>query len=162
MRLLFKLQLILHETITDIYKSNYCWDQLTSILMELCPAFNPHKYSRDVYSSLLDKKKDYLHSILIEEENISTMHLWGFELLSSIQSIIWLLQNDVVLLWFYFKFVYKRLNKMTSTYVHHIRQIEEKNKLIKLLTLRRSILPYGSTWVNPNIVAFGWTCCLHK
>ncbi|GAY67244.1 hypothetical protein CUMW_255050 [Citrus unshiu] len=50
MRLLLKLQLILHETITDIYKSDYYWDQLTSMLMERCPDFNPHKYSRDVYS----------------------------------------------------------------------------------------------------------------
>ena len=29
MRLLLILQLILHETITDIYKSNYYWDQGT-------------------------------------------------------------------------------------------------------------------------------------
>ena len=62
MRLLLRLQLILHETITDIYKSDYYWDQLTSMLMELCPDFNPHKYSRDVYSSLMGKGEDYLHS----------------------------------------------------------------------------------------------------
>ena len=45
MRLLLILQLILHETITDIYKSDNYWDQLTSMLIELCPDFNPHKYS---------------------------------------------------------------------------------------------------------------------
>ena len=78
MRLLLKLQLILHESITDIYKSNYHWDQFTSMLMELCPDFNPHKYSRDVYSLLLGKGEDYLHSILIEEENNPTMHLLLF------------------------------------------------------------------------------------
>ncbi|GAY51442.1 hypothetical protein CUMW_134270 [Citrus unshiu] len=43
MRLLLKLQLILHDIITDIYKSDYYWDQLTSMLMELCSDFNPHK-----------------------------------------------------------------------------------------------------------------------
>ena len=62
MRLLLRLQLILHEIITDMYKSNNYWDQLTSMLMELCPDFNPHKYSRDVYSSLMGKGEDYLHS----------------------------------------------------------------------------------------------------
>ncbi|GAY57060.1 hypothetical protein CUMW_176510 [Citrus unshiu] len=51
--------------------------------MEHCPDFNPHKYSRDVYSSFLGKGEDYLHSILIEKENTLTMHLWGFELLPS-------------------------------------------------------------------------------
>ena len=66
MRLLLKLQLILHEVITDIYKSDYYWDQLTSMLMERYPDFNPHKYSRNVYSSLLGKKEDYLHSIFNE------------------------------------------------------------------------------------------------
>ena len=69
MRLLLRLQLILHENITDIYKSNYDWDQLTSMLMERCPDFNPLKYSRNVYSSLLDKRADCLHSNLIEEGN---------------------------------------------------------------------------------------------
>ena len=58
MRLLFKLQLILHETIIDIYKSNYYGNQLTLMLMKYCPDFNPHKYSRDVYSSHLGKEKD--------------------------------------------------------------------------------------------------------
>ena len=67
MRLLLKLQLILHENITDIYKSDYNWDQHTSILMERCPDFNPLKYSRDVYSSHLGKKTDCLHSNLLEE-----------------------------------------------------------------------------------------------
>ena len=81
MRLLLKLQLILHEIITDIYKSDYYWDQLTSMLMELYPDFNLHKYSKDVYSSLLGKEEDYLHSILIKERNTLTMRLWGFELL---------------------------------------------------------------------------------
>ena len=62
-----------HSTITDIYKSDNYWDQLTlisdnywdkltSMLMELCPDFNPHKYSKDVYSSLMGKGEDYLHS----------------------------------------------------------------------------------------------------
>ena len=37
MRLLLRLQFILHETITDIYKSDYYWDQLTLMLMEFCP-----------------------------------------------------------------------------------------------------------------------------
>ena len=83
MRLLLKLQLILHETITDIYKSDYYWDQFTSMLMERCPDFNPHKYSRDVYSSHLGKGEDCLHSNLIEQGNTPTMHLWGFELLPS-------------------------------------------------------------------------------
>ena len=64
MGLLLKLQLILREIITDIYKLDYYYDQLTSMLMELCPDY---KYSRDVYSSLLSKKEDYLHSILIEK-----------------------------------------------------------------------------------------------
>ena len=41
MRLLLKLQLILHETITDIYKLDYYWNQLTLILMELYLDFNP-------------------------------------------------------------------------------------------------------------------------
>ena len=36
--------------------------------MEFCPDFNPHKYLRDIYSSLLGKGEDYFHSILIEEE----------------------------------------------------------------------------------------------
>ena len=63
MRLLLRLQLILHKSITDIYKSDYYWDQLTSMLMELCPDFNTHKYSRDVHSSLMDKEEDYIHSI---------------------------------------------------------------------------------------------------
>ena len=47
MRLLLKLQLILHKIITDIYKSDYYWDQLTSMLMGRYPNFNPHKYSRE-------------------------------------------------------------------------------------------------------------------
>ena len=59
MRLLLRLQLILHETITDIYKSDNYWDQLTSMLIKLCPDFNPHKYSRDVYSSLMGEGEDY-------------------------------------------------------------------------------------------------------
>ena len=53
MRLLLKLQLILHDIIIDIYKSDYYWDQLTSMLMELCPDFNhirgmstPHSWIR--------------------------------------------------------------------------------------------------------------------
>ena len=75
MRLLLKLQLILHKIITDIYKSDYYWDQLTSILKERYPNFNLHKYSRDVYSSHLGKKENCLHSNLIEERNILTMHL---------------------------------------------------------------------------------------
>ena len=83
MRLLLKLQLILLKIITNIYKSDYYWDQFTSMLMELYPDFNPHKYSRDVYSSLLGKEEDYLHSILIKKRNTPTMHLWGFELLPS-------------------------------------------------------------------------------
>ncbi|ESR48946.1 hypothetical protein CICLE_v10033255mg [Citrus x clementina] len=39
------------------------------MLMELYPDFNPHKYSRNVHSSLLGKEENYIHSILIEEEN---------------------------------------------------------------------------------------------
>ena len=53
------------------------------MLMERCPDFNPHKYSRDAYSSHLGKEEDSLHSNLIEEQNTPTMHLWGFELLPS-------------------------------------------------------------------------------
>ena len=63
MKLLLRLQLILHESITDIYKSDYYWDQLTSMLMELCPDFNHHKYSRDVHSSLIGKEENCFHSI---------------------------------------------------------------------------------------------------
>ena len=33
------------------------------MLMEVWPDFNPHKYLRNVYSSLLGKEEDYLHSI---------------------------------------------------------------------------------------------------
>ena len=51
-----------HKYSRDVYKSDYYWDQLTSMLMELCLDFNPHKYSRDVYSSLMGKREDYLHS----------------------------------------------------------------------------------------------------
>ena len=39
------------------------------MLMEFRQDFNSNKYSRDVYSSLLGKEEDYLHSILIEKEN---------------------------------------------------------------------------------------------
>ncbi|GAY35789.1 hypothetical protein CUMW_018550 [Citrus unshiu] len=70
--LLLRLQLILHENITDMYKSDYNWDQHTSKLMERCPDFNPLKYSRDVYSSHWDKVADCLHSILFEEGNTPT------------------------------------------------------------------------------------------
>ena len=72
MRLLLRLQFILHENITDMYKSDYNWDQHTSNLMEHCPNFNPLKYSRDVYSSHWGKEADCLHSILFEERNIPT------------------------------------------------------------------------------------------
>ena len=74
MRQLLKLQLILYENITDIYKSDYNWDQHTSMLMERCPNFNHLKYSRDVYSSHLSKGTDCLHSNLIKKENTPTMH----------------------------------------------------------------------------------------
>ena len=83
MRLLLKLQLILHENIINIYKSNYNWDQQTSMLIERCPDFNPFKYSRDVYSSHLSKEIDYLHSNLIKKKNTPTNTLWEFELLLS-------------------------------------------------------------------------------
>ena len=82
-RLLFKLQLILHENITDIYKSDYNWDQHTSMLMERCPDFNPLKYSRDVYFSHLGKKADCLHSNLIKEKNTPTIHCGSSNLESS-------------------------------------------------------------------------------
>ena len=39
MRLLFKLQLILHDIIIDIYKLNYYYDQLTLIFMEFYSKF---------------------------------------------------------------------------------------------------------------------------
>ena len=61
-----------------MYKSDYNWNQHTSMLMERCPDFNSLKYLRDVYFSHWDKKANWLHSILFEEEN--TPHvLWGFE-----------------------------------------------------------------------------------
>ena len=44
MRLLLILQLILHENIIDIYKSDYNWDQLTSILIKHYSDFNSLKY----------------------------------------------------------------------------------------------------------------------
>ena len=66
---MLKLQLILHENITDIYKLDYNWNQHTSMLMERCPDLNPLKYSRDVYSSHWGKKANCLHSNLIEEGN---------------------------------------------------------------------------------------------
>ena len=69
MRLLLRLQFILHDNITDIYKSDYDWDQLTSILIERCSNFNPLKYLKNVYSSLLEKRTDCLHSNLIKEKN---------------------------------------------------------------------------------------------
>ena len=77
MRLLLKLQLILHANIIDIYKSDYKWDQHTSMLMERCSNFNPLKYSRDVYSSYLGKEADCLHSNLIEKKNTPTIHCGG-------------------------------------------------------------------------------------
>ena len=40
--------------------------------MELCPNFNPLKYSRDVYSSHWGKEADCLHSILFEKRNTPT------------------------------------------------------------------------------------------
>lgn len=40
------------------------------MLMELCLNFNFHKYLRNVYYLLLDKKKDYFHSILIKKNII--------------------------------------------------------------------------------------------
>ena len=54
-----------------------------NVYSSLCQDFNPHKYSMDVYSSFLGKREDSFHSILIKEKNIHTIHLWGFELLSS-------------------------------------------------------------------------------
>ena len=42
--------------------------------MKRCPNFNSLKYSRDVYSSHLSKEVECLHSNLIEERNIPTMH----------------------------------------------------------------------------------------
>ena len=67
MRLLFRLQLILREIIVDIYKSDYYWDQFTSMLIKFCPDFNPHKYLRDVYSSLIgDYYWDQFISMLME------------------------------------------------------------------------------------------------
>ena len=67
MRLLLRLQLIWHENITDIYKSDYNWGQHTSILMKPCPDCNPLKYSRNVYFSHWGKEADCLHSNLIKE-----------------------------------------------------------------------------------------------
>ena len=76
------VQIIIHITsdYIDIYKSDYYWDQLTSMLMKHWPDFNPHKYSRDVYSLHLGKEENCIHSNLIEEWNIPTIHLWGFKL----------------------------------------------------------------------------------
>ena len=81
MRLLLRLQLILHENITDMYKLDYNWDQHTSKLMERCPYFNSLKYSRNVYSSHWGKKADCLHPILFKETPPHA--LWRFELLLS-------------------------------------------------------------------------------
>lgn len=55
-RLLFWLQLILHERIIDIYKSYCYWDQFISILMNLYLNFNSHKYSKNIYCLLINKK----------------------------------------------------------------------------------------------------------
>ena len=81
MRLLLRLQLILYENITDMYKSYYNWDQHTSNLIERCSDFNPLKYSRDVYSSQWGKEAAFTQFYLRKETPPHA--LWGFELLLS-------------------------------------------------------------------------------
>ena len=44
------------------------FNQLTSMLMERSPNFNPLKYSRDIYSSHLNKRKNYFYLNLIEKK----------------------------------------------------------------------------------------------
>ena len=112
MRLLLRLQLILHENIIDIYKSDYYWDQLISMLIELCPDFNPHKYSRNIHSSLTNirgisiphswvKKMAAFTQFLIKKRNtpiISIPHSWVKKMTAFTQFLIKKENTSIMLL----------------------------------------------------------------